>query len=84
VTRDENLYAQLREKEHELDDMELRYRQHHFRRMADKECVSTVAASIYCDLLGTLERMGDHCTNVAKSSVTGLTSDLSDDEAVMA
>lgn len=84
VTRDGQLYEQLRAKEHDLDTMEMRFRQHHFKRMADKECVSTIAASIYCDLLGTLERMGDHCANVAKSSVTGLTSDLSDDEAVLA
>ncbi|MBQ9822860.1 MAG: Na/Pi cotransporter family protein [Solobacterium sp.] len=84
VTRDGQLYEQLRAKEHDLDTMEMRFRQHHFKRMADKVCVSTIAASIYCDLLGTLERMGDHCANVAKSSVTGLTSDLSDDEAVLA
>ena len=41
-----------------------------------------VAESVYSDILGTLERMGDHACNVAKGAVTGSTSDLSDDEVI--
>ena len=54
----------------------------HFERMQKKMCPSPVAASVYSDIIGTLERMGDHCCNVGKSAVTGLTSDLSDDEII--
>ena len=50
--------------------------------MGFKECTSPVAESVYCDILGTLERMGDHCNNVAKAVMTGRTSDISDDEVV--
>lgn len=82
VTRDEERYEQLRQDELKLDELEITFRGTHFRRMRKGICKSPVAESIYCDILGTLERMGDHCCNVAKSAVTGLTSDLSDDEII--
>lgn len=82
VTKDEEKYEQLRLMEHELDEMEDNARMAHFKRMADHTCTSPIAESIYCDIVGTIERMGDHCCNVAKSSVTLLTSDLSDDEVI--
>ncbi|MBP3892207.1 MAG: Na/Pi cotransporter family protein [Solobacterium sp.] len=82
VTHDEKAYHQLQEMELKLDAMEEEARAAHFKRMADHICVSPVAESIYCDVIGTLERMGDHCCNVAKSAITGFTSDLSDDEVV--
>lgn len=84
VTGDEEQYEKLRSLEHDLDKMELDARRHHFRRMRDGECTTQVASSVYCDIIGTLERMGDHCCNVGKSTVTGLTSDLSDDEMIPA
>ena len=82
MTKDYQQYEQLLQMEHQLDDMEIHNRAHHFKRMANGECGSNVAASVYSDILGTIERMGDHCCNAAKSAVTGLTSDLSDDEVV--
>ncbi len=69
ITRDTSTFAVLNQKEDKLDSMEANYRTDHFRRMADKECTSAVAASVYCDILGTLERMGDHTCNIAKSSL---------------
>lgn len=84
ATRSVDMYKQLLEVEHELDTLELEGRTRHFERMSQQICKSPVAESIYSDILGTLERMGDHCCNVAKSAVTGLTSDLSDDEVVAA
>jgi phosphate:Na+ symporter len=63
-----------------MDAMEAEARQAHYTRMVNGECKSHVASSVYCDILSTIERMADHCCNTAKSSVTGLTSDLSDDE----
>jgi phosphate:Na+ symporter len=80
VSNDEELYKKLLEKEHKMDAMEAEARQAHYTRMVNGECKSHVASSVYCDILSTIERMADHCCNTAKSSVTGLTSDLSDDE----
>jgi phosphate:Na+ symporter len=82
MTRDLISYEKLKKMETKLDDMEVENRQKHFTRMSEKICTSPVAESIYSDILGTIERMGDHCCNVAKSAVTGLTSDLSDDEII--
>lgn len=82
MTKDQNQYAKLLIMEHDLDNMEEHYRRKHFKRLADGTCSGNVAASVYSDILGTIERMGDHCCNAAKSSVTGLTSDLSDDEVI--
>lgn len=67
--KDASLYSSLMQDEDAIDAMEYRSRQEHFDRMARNECASAVAASVYCDLLGNLERMGDHCCNIAKSSV---------------
>ena len=82
MTRDPLIYEKLRRMEADLDQLEVEYRQNHFTRMSSNICTSPVAESIYSDILGTLERMGDHCCNVAKAAVTGLTSDLSDDEII--
>ena len=84
ATGEESRYEQLRGMERELDDLEENARRSHFRRMGTGECSSPVIVAVYCDMLGTLERMGDHCCNVGKSSITGMTSDLSDDEVVIA
>ena len=84
ASEDEAAYEKLREMEKRLDDMEMEARSNHFRRMKDQVCNSPQAVSIFCDLIGTIERMGDHCCNTAKSAITGKTSDLSDDELVMA
>jgi len=69
VDESENAYIMLRDNEEKLDAMEYDFRQLHFKRVRDKECTSTVAGSVYCDILGTLERMGDHTVNIARSSL---------------
>ena len=82
TTKDIDQYRHLQELEDEIDAMELKFRDTHFQRMAFKQCTSPVAESVYCDILGTMERMGDHCCNIAKAVITRNTSDLSDDELV--
>jgi phosphate:Na+ symporter len=67
--RSENAFVMLKDNEEKLDSMEYTYRQLHFKRIRDKECTSTVAGSVYCDILGTLERMGDHTINIARSAL---------------
>ena len=82
MTRDEGQYKRLQDMETELDRMEIQFRHSHFDRMKNGECDSQIAESVFSDILGTLERMGDHCCNVGKGAVTGKTSDLSDDEVI--
>lgn len=82
VTRSESQYKKLQEMEQELDRMEFEMRHAHFERLSAGTCPGQTAASVFSDILGTLERMGDHCCNVGKGAVTGLTSDLSDDEVI--
>ncbi|MBP3399670.1 MAG: Na/Pi cotransporter family protein, partial [Erysipelotrichaceae bacterium] len=65
----ENAYVMLQDNENKIDSMEYDYRQLHFKRIRDKECTSTVAGSVYCDILGTLERIGDHTMNIARCSL---------------
>ena len=64
--KDYKLYDQLLISESHMDTLEYDGRDRHFARVAKGECVSAVAGSVYCDILATLERMGDHCNNIAK------------------
>lgn len=68
-TSDYSIYSSILEDENDLDLLEYKARQRHFERMANNECLATIAGSVYVDILGTLERMGDHACNIAKSSV---------------
>lgn len=80
VTKDMDSYLLLEKKENKMDQMEYDARLRHFQRMAKNECPSSVAASVYCDILGTLERMADHACNIAKSAVFETQDDISPDE----
>lgn len=52
--------------ENQLDFLEYGARNNHFKRIGTDSCVSNIAASVYCDVLSNLERMGDHCMNIAR------------------
>ena len=80
VTKNMDRYLELEEKETKMDKMEVDARRHHFKRMADNVCVSPVASSVYCDVIGTLERMADHTCNIAKSAIFETQDDISPDE----
>lgn len=71
-TNDENVYKELLALEDTLDSMEFRFRNNHFDRLSNNACGSAVAASVYADILGNLERMGDHCRNIARSTISEL------------
>lgn len=66
TTREEHYIQMINDKENYLDLIEEKARQRHFKRMAGEVCGSGVAASIYVDILGTLERIGDHIWNIVK------------------
>jgi phosphate:Na+ symporter len=84
VTKDKVSYGRLLAMEDDMDNMEYVAREKHFQRMSNHTCTSPVAESVYCDVLGTLERMGDHCCNICRSSVTSSVDDLSEDENSLA
>lgn len=68
-THDRTLYASLMQDEEAIDKLEFTSRQEHFVRMSKQQCSSAIAASVYCDILGNLERMGDHCCNIARAAI---------------
>ena len=59
--------------EHVVDEMRQRLRMGHLSRMARQEC-GFDAAIVYLDMAGNLERISDHCANIA-TSVEQLMSD---------
>ena len=62
-------YNALLEDENYMDGLEYQARQAHFKRMHQSICVNGVASSVYCDILSTLERMSDHCCNIARYAI---------------
>ena len=64
---DFSLLQSVKEDEIYLDLLENKARTNHFERMRSNECMSTIAGSVYVDILGTLERIGDHAENIARS-----------------
>ena len=69
LERDEAVYRELMATEDQMDSIEYAARQAHFTRMANGICNSSIASSIYVDILGTIERMGDHACNIARSAI---------------
>lgn len=57
---------QLMVDEEYLDLIENKYRERHFKRMADGICNTETAGSVYVDILGNLERVGDHAVNIVE------------------
>lgn len=60
-------YGDLVLREDEMDSLEEQARSNHFTRMAKGQCKSAVASSLYVDIVYNLERMADHCCNIAKN-----------------
>lgn len=60
-----NFESLLKDEEY-LDLIEKKYREKHFQRMAEGVCVGKVTSSVFVDILGILERIGDHAINVAR------------------
>ena len=59
-------YEQLMIYEDKMDTLDEMSRSNHLIRMTNKECTSPVASSVYADILSNIERMGDHCFNIAR------------------
>ena len=51
--------------EHEIDLKEKQYRENHINRLNRGEC-DAERGVLFCDILSNLERIGDHCNNIAE------------------
>ncbi|HZJ86724.1 MAG TPA: PhoU domain-containing protein, partial [Erysipelothrix sp.] len=67
IEENENDYRRLLKDEEYLDIIEIKYRDRHFERLADGLDVTKVASSVYVDILGTMERIGDHSVSAARN-----------------
>ncbi|MCL2147289.1 MAG: Na/Pi cotransporter family protein [Synergistaceae bacterium] len=52
--------------EREIDAKEKQYRKNHIERLNRGEC-DAKRGVLFCDILSNLERIGDHCNNIAES-----------------
>lgn len=65
---DNSLQSLVMDDENYLDLLEFKARQKHFDRMTNATCTTAVGSSVFVDILGTIERIGDHATNIAKNT----------------
>lgn len=67
TTANENDVPQLLQDEEYMDLIEEKYREKHFRRMAEGICDGQISSSVYVDILGSMERIGDHAVNIVEN-----------------
>ncbi|MFA6669901.1 MAG: Na/Pi cotransporter family protein [Bacillota bacterium] len=60
------LARSVREREDEVDRMEREYRESHIGRLNNYQCVPG-SGVVFLDAISNLERIGDHCSNIALS-----------------
>lgn len=69
MNHDEDSYHKNKEYENQLDKLEEFARTNHIKRMANKTCVNAVAGSVFVDIVGSIERMGDHAENISRYTI---------------
>lgn len=57
--------------ENSIDNLEQKYRKEHIVRVYEGKCKALLIDN-YTDILSNLERIGDHCTNIAEKISTGI------------
>ncbi|MFK5884050.1 MAG: Na/Pi cotransporter family protein [Candidatus Izemoplasma sp.] len=66
-TDDKDLALFIMEQEETIDRLVVKYRKRHIRRVNESDTSSN--CSVYVDILSNIERIGDHCNNIAKNVV---------------
>ncbi|MBI9009566.1 MAG: Na/Pi cotransporter family protein [Tenericutes bacterium] len=61
---DKELALVVNVREDKIDKLTRKYRKNHIQRINDNSCVET-EAGFYVDILSNIERIGDHCNNMA-------------------
>ncbi|WP_305000240.1 PhoU domain-containing protein, partial [Kurthia sp. Dielmo] len=67
-TADRSLRAEIMLLEEQVDEMERANRKKHIHRLNHGEC-SAHAGIIFSEMMSNLERIGDHCVNIAEASI---------------
>lgn len=62
---DREMALRVIEEETKADDLEIKLRAKHIRRLANNQC-NTEAGIVFLDTLGNLERISDHARNIAE------------------
>ncbi len=70
IEENESDYIRLLKDEEYLDLIEIKYRNQHFNRLTEGLDETTIASSVYVDILGTMERIGDHSVSAARNVFT--------------
>lgn len=68
VKREKALFSELQNDEQELDELEAKLRNLHLQRLTHEYVKPTVFTSIFVDILGTIERIGDHAFNIGRET----------------
>lgn len=63
-TQDKEIAKQVNHLEDEIDTLVLTYRKRHIKRLND-HTIEESKDSFYVDILSNIERIGDHCNNIA-------------------
>ncbi len=69
--KDYELARRIRQREDEVDRMEREYRESHIGRLNNYQCVPG-SGVVFLDVISNLERIGDHCANIALSVLDSL------------
>ncbi len=56
--------------EDQVDYLEEKYRKEHIKRLYEGKCKVSIADN-FAEILSNIERMGDHCTNIALKTIKG-------------
>ena len=63
---DKNLAKMVLEDEDRIDDLEAKLRKRHMKRLKKKKWSPTLSV-VYTEILHNIERIGDHCKNIAEA-----------------
>lgn len=67
--KDEDMAKEIMSREEQLDRLVKTDRKKHVKRIQDKSCTEN-EAGYYVDILSNIERIGDHCENIAINVIT--------------
>ncbi len=68
-TPSETYATTIESQEEALDKLNHKARQRHIQRVSNKEEVSPLVSSLFVDIISNIERMGDHCSNIARTDL---------------
>ena len=66
--RDRATARRIDQNEKVIDQLQAEYRRNHIKRLNERICNGNNGA-VFLDLIGTLERISDHCRNIAYYAV---------------